>query len=240
MYVVQGFGPAWQSVDLSPFVVKLCTWLRLAGLPYEHRVGDVRRTPNRKLPALVFPDGRVLADSAAILRTLSAEHGDPLGDARLSPAQQATQRALAALLENDLYFASVWRRWVPEANWVRLEPEIRRYLAQAGVPGFLTGLVAPRVRAGVKAQLNAQGTGRKSVAEIDASALSAWQALAHFLGDQPCIFGAVPCSFDATVYAFIHTLLSAPFDSPAKDWVQAQPALVAYHQRLTQINATQP
>jgi glutathione S-transferase len=230
--IVHTYGPAWDCIDLSPNVVKLSTWLRLAGQPFEARVSDVRRTPNQKLPAVTLTDGQVLADSAAIIGRLSQQLGDPLGDARLSADQLATQRALQALLESDLYFASLWRRWVPEAGWVLLQPEIERYLRGAGIPAFVTGFVAGRVRAQVIGQLKAQGMGRRSQDEIDAIALSAWQAVAHFLGDQPFIFGAQPCSFDATVFAFVHTQLGAPFDAPAARWVQAQPALRAYHDRM--------
>ncbi|MFM2066768.1 MAG: hypothetical protein RLZZ584_1677 [Pseudomonadota bacterium] len=230
--IVHTFGPAWDSIDISPYVVKLCTWLRLAGLPFEARVSDVRRTPNRKLPAVTLADGQVLADSAAIINRLGQQLGDPLGDARLTPAQRASQRALQALLESELYFASLWRRWVPEPGWVLLRPEIERYLRQAGIPGFVAGFVAGRVRAQVITQLRAQGTGRRSEAEIDALAVSAWQAVAQHLGDAPYIAGEAPCSFDATLFAFVHAQLSAPFDSPARRWVQADPALPAYHTRL--------
>ncbi|MEY4748045.1 MAG: hypothetical protein RIQ60_259 [Pseudomonadota bacterium] len=230
--IVHTFGPAWDSIDISPYVVKLCTWLRLAGLPFEARVSDVRRTPNQKLPAVTLADGQVLADSAVIIERLTRQHGDPLGDARLTPVERASQRALQALLESELYFASLWRRWVPESGWVLLKPEIERYLLQAGIPGFVAGFVAGRVRAQVIAQLRAQGMGRHSEAEIDAIALSAWQAVAQLLGESPYVAGDEPCSCDATLFAFVHAQLSSPFDTPARRWMLAEATLPAYHARL--------
>lgn len=49
--VVYGSKPAWGTPDLSPFVIKLETWLRLAGLPYERRDGgNPMQAPRGKIP----------------------------------------------------------------------------------------------------------------------------------------------------------------------------------------------
>ena len=36
-----GYGGSADSPDISPFVVKLETWLRMSDLPYETRIGNL-------------------------------------------------------------------------------------------------------------------------------------------------------------------------------------------------------
>ena len=86
MITVYALGPAWESLDLSPFVVKLQTWLRMAGLPFESVTGDLRKLPRGKVPAVDLGDGELMTDSQRIIDHLSQLHGDPLGDLRL-PAE---------------------------------------------------------------------------------------------------------------------------------------------------------
>ena len=45
-----GDGSGAMPPDLSPFVVKLETWLRLSGIPYEGRIGNLNAMPKKKLP----------------------------------------------------------------------------------------------------------------------------------------------------------------------------------------------
>ena len=59
MLTVYKFGSAWGHPDVSPFVVKLETYLRLAAIPYEAKVGDPRKAPKKKIPYVV-DDGVVL------------------------------------------------------------------------------------------------------------------------------------------------------------------------------------
>ena len=68
--VVYGSKPAWGTPDLSPFVIKLETWLRLAGLPYERRDGgNPMQAPRGKIPYLEI-DGERLGDSQVIIEEL--------------------------------------------------------------------------------------------------------------------------------------------------------------------------
>jgi glutathione S-transferase len=207
--IVYGYGSAWGSVDLSPFCVKLQTWLRMAGLPYEARVGDVRKMPKRKLPAIEL-DGRVIGDSGLVIELLRQRHGDPLGDDALDSGTRAQARALRALLETELYFATAWFRWAG-ADFERVyAPEIAAYARGMGVPGLL-------------APLAVRGA-RRDVLRL--------AAVSDYLADKPFISGAAPHTLDATVFAFLHCLLVPPFASPLRDFAQTRANLVAYHERM--------
>jgi glutathione S-transferase len=232
MLIVHGYSPAWGTVDLSPFVVKLHTWLRLAELPYQFEVGNLRKMPAGKLPALTLEDGRLLGDSHFIIQHLSAQHGDPLREADWPAALRAQARAFRALLETDVYFAGVYQRWATEEGFALLAPELRRYLGSMGVPGLLQGFVAGKVRQKVIDQLKAQGTGRRPQAHIHALACEGMAALGDFLADKPWMLGERPSYLDATAFAFLHTQLRAPFASPVQAEVAGRANLVAYERRI--------
>lgn len=229
--IVHTFGPAWNTIDLSPFSVKLQTWLRLARLPFTTRLSIPSRMPQGKLPVLDM-DGQRLPDSTAIINALRERHGDPLGDWQRTPEQRALARAVQSMLETDLYFTAVWWRWTPPGNQALLRAEMAHYFQALGVPKLLAPLAFAQARKGIQKQLQGQGAGRKSPEELTANGEQIMSALRDCLGEQPFLLGDAPATIDATGFAFLHTLLNTPLDIPLKTRVLAMPTLVAYHQRM--------
>lgn len=230
--IVHTFGPAWNCIDLSPFVVKLLTWLRMAELPCITQVANVRKMGNDKLPALTLDDGRLLNDSQQIIDMLRQLHRDPLGERRWSPSERAVARAWRSLFETDLYFAAYYQRWVPDPNFAILMPVMADYMGSLGVPAFVRPWAVKAVRRNALAQLKAQGTGRRPIEQIHAMADRGYAAASDFLVDKPYFLGDRPSELDATVFAFLHTLLQPPFDSPQKELVAGRSNLVGYHRRM--------
>ncbi len=236
MLTVYTFGPAWGSLDMSPFVVKLMTWLRMADIPFQAEIGDVRKMPNRKLPA-IRDNGQLMADSSVIIAHLTRKHGDPLNEARLDAHQCATARALQALLETDLYFVGLYLRWAVDGNFARFAPELAAYATRFGVPRLLQPLVVRAARRNAIGQLRGQGIGRHNLAFVNETGKSGYSALADYLGDKPFLFGDAPSAIDATLFAFLHTALVPVFSSAVKDHVRSLPNLLAYHDRLLAIHS---
>lgn len=220
------FAPAFGLPNASPFCMKLEMWLRLAGLPYEAvDIGDVLKAPKRKLPYI--EDGvRVVADSTFIVDYLKATYGDPL-DGWLSPPQRAVALAFQRLFEENLYWAVVHTRWAEPAGWEKTREAFFGGLA-APLRWFLPALA----RRGMLAQMQGQGMGRHSAAEIHAIGARDVNAVADFLADKPYLMGTQPCTLDATGYAFLANLLWAPIDSPIRDAARARPNLQAYCERM--------
>src|ERR1700723_1571530 len=129
MLTVHKFGPAWGLPDISPFVVKLETYLRLAGIPYGTKNADPRKAPKRKIPYIV-DDAVVLGDTRFIIEHLETKRGISL-DARLTPRDRALATAFQSMLEEHLYFVMVYERWQIELNWERLAPTMRQILSGA-------------------------------------------------------------------------------------------------------------
>ncbi len=225
-----GFAPALGLIDLSPFVAKVATWCRLAGVEYTLARGDSRKAPKSKLPYL-DDDGQRIADSSAIIAHLSRKHRDL--DEGLDARDRAVATAFKGMVEEHLYFTSMYLRWQDDRGWAVFGPNLREYLRRdGGVPGFATGLVSGMVRKQVIRSLYGQGTGRHSVAEVEALGIGHLDALSSYLGDREYLLGDVPRSIDATVWAFLYGIHDGPFETGVKAHLKRLPNLVAYVERI--------
>lgn len=220
------FAPAFGLPNASPFCMKVETYLRMAGLPFETvNDGNIMKAPKGKLP-YIDEDGTQVADSSFIIDHLKQRHGDPL-DAALTPLQRAQGTAFQRLLEEHLYWALLHTRWVDAQGW----PKTRDAFF-GSMPPPLRWIVPLLARRGIVAELRGHGMGRHSPQEIAALGCLDITALADFLGDKPFLLGDAPSSFDASTHAFLANLLWAPFDTPLRAQSQARPTLAAYCQRM--------
>ena len=90
------FHPSLGLPNMSPFCLKLETWLRMAGLPYEnHNTNDPREAPLGKLPSLKV-DNRMIPDSTLCIDYLKHKH-DIDFNRHLTLEQKAQSHALKAL-----------------------------------------------------------------------------------------------------------------------------------------------
>ena len=238
MLTVYKFGPIGRCPDISPFVIKLETWLRMADIPYATAYGKHAKQPLGKLPA-VLDDGVVIPDSGLIIEHLERKHGDPLGEARLDPQQRALREAMRALIESRLYWVTYCLRWCDDANFEAYKPALRQYALQTATPleARLLRLAEPIAFAVVRRQCRRQaweqGTGRFEPAQWVAQGIAGWQAVSDFLGDKPFMLGDRLSALDATAYGFLDSSLGAlVFRSPVHDFIASRENLVAYWLRL--------
>lgn len=224
------FVDAWGLPDLSPFCIKLETYLRMTGVAYQTATGDSRSAPKKKLP-YVRDGERTIPDSAAVIDHLKATRGDPL-DRDLSPRDRAIGEAFRAMLEEHHYFVVMYVRWCDEPGRAIYRPILRRYCDALKIPRFLHPLVIAHAGRGLRTQAWLQGTARHSHPEIMTIGQRHWSAVSEQLGDQPFLLGDQPTSVDATVYAFLISTIDAPFETPIKQSALADPRLVAYRDRM--------
>lgn len=219
-----GSQPAWGIPDFSPFVVKLETWMRLAGLPYERRAGNPMKAPKGKIP-FVELDGTLMGDSQLIIAELTRRYAVTLDDG-LSEAEKATGHAVRRMVEEGSYFLLARLRWVEEDGWKVQYPAFRKLF-----PPGVGALVVPMVRRNVRRTCVAQGSGRHTREETIALAVADLRAVEGILGDRPYLLGDVPRSVDATVYAFLLSLQLHP-NSTEVHLAARSPALLAYTARI--------
>jgi glutathione S-transferase len=216
---------AWGTPDISPFAIKLETYLRMANLPYEVRKADIRKAPKGKIP-YVDIEGTLMGDSQLIIEHLKSRHGDVL-DAHLSPEQRAKGHAVRRMLEEATYFIGVYYRWVDDHAYAVTRPEMQKLM-----PAVIGSFIVGRIRKKIRATVRAQGTGRHLPAEIAELGKADFTALSLLLGDQPFLLGEKPTSFDATVYAFLVAFADFPVESSIRTHVLETPNLVAYVERF--------
>ncbi len=217
--------------DLSPFVTKVETYLRMTQRPYTKAFGDLRKAPHKKLP-YIEDGGQVVADSNAIVRYLQTQYGDALDEGQLRAEQRATAAAWKSLFESDLYFVVTYSRWWHDEDFASYRPALQDYCRGLGAPRMVWPFILTAARRGTKAQLIQQGTGRLSRDAIMEKGLALLGAISDFLGDKPFFLGDRPSSLDATAYAFLSGILWAPFEGPLKSFTHGRPNLVAYCERM--------
>jgi glutathione S-transferase len=209
--------------NVSPFTLKLETWLRLAELPYEVvAIRNPGQGPKGKLPFIEDDDGTFVADSSLIIAHLSRTRGIDL-DAGLDPIQRAQALALQRLFEDHLYFVGVWSRWVDPEGWESFGPALFGTL-----PPPLRQIIAAFVRRKVRNDLHAQGLGRHSRDELYAMGRSDLQGIATLLGDRPYFATDRPTTIDAVAYGCLANTLLVPIETELKRIAGSFPNLVAW------------
>jgi glutathione S-transferase len=213
-------------MNASPFCMKVEVFLKLAGLPYtvnDHTLP--MRLPKGKLPALRDGD-TLVCDSQTILEHLQQHHADRLPPA-LRQAASGTDHALRRMVEEHLYFAMLWLRWIDDTGFAATAPAFF-----GALPWPLRALLPPLVRRKMRRDLVGQGMGRHAADEIAARARADLDAAQALLAARPFFGGDEPGAIDATLYAFLANVLFVEIDSPVRRHLQAMAPLVAYCERL--------
>lgn len=214
---------AFDLPDTSPFVLKTEVQLKMAGLDYERVQAIPPQSPTGKLPYLE-DGGHVVADSTFIRAHLERVHGIDL-DRGLDARRRAECWAIERMLEDHLYFAMVWFRWLDADNFAR------------GPARFADAAPDPeRMRRELQArkleQMHAQGIGRhdrERIAELGGRSIDAFAVL---LGERPYLGGDEPCGADATAFGMLAGVLTPFFDMPLRETAAHHANIVAYVARM--------
>ncbi len=221
MITLYSFGPAFGLPDPSPFVTKGEMLLKLAGLPYRKDPTGFRGAPKGKLP-YIEDEGQVVPDSTFIRWHIEKKYGIDF-DGNLSPDERGVAWAIEKMLEDNLYWASMQWRWLDDANFVR---GVAIFFKK--IPWPVRPVIESLVRRKVRKNLHAHGMGRHTLNEQLLIASKTIQSLAAVLGDKPYLMGDKPCGADATVFAFMASVLCAHFETPLRAAAETHPNLVRY------------
>jgi glutathione S-transferase len=227
--VLHKYVPAWGLPDISPFCVKVELYCKMAEIPYSTAMGDPRKAPKGKMPLLV-DSGRTIADSSAIVEHLEATRGRPL-DRALTPAQIAISTAVRSMLEEHLYFIVLYLRWHQDSGWRVYRPTFLDLFAHYGIPRPIRPLLAFQARREIKRTLHGQGTSRHQREEIEATGKRIIDSVGE-LCQGPFFFGEQPSSLDASVFAFVQSIVAPPFEGPLKEHARKHPKLRAYYEHV--------
>jgi glutathione S-transferase len=223
------FAPVWGR-NVSPFSLKLETWLKLADIPYEIRPArGLRGAPKGKLPYIVEADGTKIGDSTLIIEHLKATRGiDP--DAGLGPRERAEATALQRLFEDHLYFIIAYSRWVDDDGW-----PLTADAFFGSVPQPARRLAQTFFRERVRRMLYLQGLGRHDQRELyEVLARADLEAVAAYLDEKPFFMGERITTVDAVAYGFLANILLVPLETGLKRVAQEYPSLAAWCEAMEQ------
>ncbi len=226
MIKLHQFARTWGIPNLSPFCCKLETYLRLSRIPYEVIESMPPKAPKGKLP-FIEDDDKKIADSDLIIQHLIQTYGDKL-DADLSPAQKATSFAMQRLLEDHLFWVTLYTRWqYSDENW-----QVNKKAIFHPFPPLIRDIVASVFRFLIRRQIYGQGIGRHTSEEIFQLGRNDLDALSDFLADKPYFMGDKPTSLDATAFGFLINTIDCPIESPVKEYACRKKNLDDYCQRI--------
>lgn len=217
--------PAWGTPSISPFCIKLETYLRITEIPYS--VGGFSRSkaPKGKVP-FVEIGGAYMGDSQLIIekleQRLAAEGKTPL-DGDIAPRDHAIARMVRRTLEEGYYFVGLYQRWRRDEGYALMRDAFKQ---------FVPGIALPFVRRMQNKKLYEQGTGRHSYEEVMEIGAKDLDALAELLGDQPFLLGDKPRTIDCTVFGFLESTLGFPLEGPLRKRGENHANLVAYRKRI--------
>lgn len=202
----------------SPFATKAESMLRISGADFERIDASPVNGPRKKLPYMVTPDGETISDSRNIQLYLEQHHG-----LRLAPC--AVDTLVRRLVEEHLYFAQVYARWVHHAPRVRDE-----FFAE--VPPVLRSIVFALVRRQVRGALHGQGIGRRPEAEIIELVHEDLDALERALGKARFFGGDELAAADLSAHGLLDQVLSSDLDDAVHAAMREHAALNEYHRRV--------
>jgi glutathione S-transferase len=226
MITLYNFGPAFGLPDRSPFAMKVETLLKMANLLYRTDTKGFAKASEGKIP-YIDDNGVVVPDSTFIRWHIEKKYRIDF-DRGLNAAQKATAWAFEKMAEDQLYWVSVHDRWMIDANF-RKGP-VRFFNS---VPAPVRPIVTAMARRKLRATLRDQGVGRHSPDEILALGTRSINAISDFLGDKPFFMGNEPTGTDATMFAFVCTVLCPYFESRLRSAAERRENLRRYVGRMT-------
>ncbi|XP_052861435.1 failed axon connections isoform X1 [Anopheles cruzii] len=199
--------------SISPFCLKVETWLRLAGLKYENIDHKLKlRSKKGQLP-FVEVNGEEIADSTIIMKELAQRYEKDL-DAALTQEQRNIAHAMISMLENHLIWVVLsWRSKNTEQMLkgykINLQHALGSRLPNALLNFFFKFQFSRKCFQGAK-KVKAQGLGVHKPEEIEEFGRKDLKVLSELLADKPFFFGDEPTTLDCvafSVLAQIHFIL---------------------------------
>ncbi|CAK9823082.1 Failed axon connections [Anthophora retusa] len=221
--------------SISPYCLKVETWLRLNGIKYENVDHKIKFRSKKGALPFVELNGEEIADSTIILRELSQKFGKDL-DAGLTSEQRSISHAMISMIENNLaWVVTCWRTknldQVLKGYKVNLQHALGTRIPN-GILNFFFKLTLGRK--GTK-KVKAQGMGVHTAEEVSQFGCADLKVLSDMLADKPFFFGDEPTTLDVVAFAHLAQILYIDKDTPysLRDYMQENcPNLVGHCSRM--------
>ncbi|KAJ3053021.1 hypothetical protein HK097_005217 [Rhizophlyctis rosea] len=187
----------------SMFVVKLESYLRLTNTPYQtEKIVSRSHPPKGKIPFISYND-EIIGDSSVIINYLTTHNLTRLTNPSLvlTPHQKALSKVIQSLVEDNLYWIQLRLRWGENFD------VYARKAFFGPIPWPLHKPLSSYVQEKVIEQMQSQGVGRHTLAELLVFWQEGIQALDDLLGKQKWFIGEAPTATDCIVFGFLYNSL---------------------------------
>jgi len=211
--------------NLSPFCVKIETWLRVHKLAHEVIGSYFNRSQNGLVP-FVEINGRQIADSQLILFELQKHFGIKEAE---SPGRVGISRIVDRMIEGSTFYA---------LQYTRICKNTAQFLEKRNfgreIPAILRTMAVPYFRNRLKTRIDSQGYGKFAEVDVEEILRRDIAALDSLLGDNKFYGGGdQPCTADVTVFGHLATCEYIAMDQPVKALIGREfPRVKAHIERM--------
>jgi len=225
VYLVQ-FPVSPHVRSISPFSLKLETWIKLNQIDYEN-VYSIKFSKKGQIPYIEL-NGEQIADSNIIIPKLK-EHFDVNPDVGLRSEENAIGHAVTMMLENNTAVAGFnWRYGYHNGEFC---DKLMENFASRGVSMFFFRYIQPY---GIRLKGKLHGIGRHTPEEQLELTSRDLKSVEDILGDKKFLFTMdSPTSIDCTVFGHLAQFLYIPMAFPQQKYMHENcPKLVEYVDRM--------
>ncbi|XP_069121989.1 failed axon connections homolog [Argopecten irradians] len=217
--VIHQMGRGPHVPSLTPFAIKLETYFRMEGIPYEVEHNWNRKAEKTgKLPFLEY-NGEEIPDSEFILEFISKEKNVDLNKG-LTPEQIGIGRAFQKMMEENTYWCFVRDRWVLDES-----SAIYKHFN-------LSWIVIYLVKRAQRKTLWTHGIGRYSPEQLRHIMSEDLKALSRYLGSKNFLFGDKASKFDCAIFGILAEIRWASFGGFGPVVIKEYPNLCDYCDRM--------
>lgn len=223
------FTPHFNVPNLSPFCMKLEGFLRITEIPFQIiEENDPSKAPEGKLP-FIRDNGVLISDAELIIDYLESKLSFNV-DGHLDNQKAATHHAFTRMLDEHLYWALLYSRWMEEHNRETLS---NRLFSE--IPPPISTVLARRMRKNIIDQLDKQGMGRHNREDIYKKAGKDLVQLSVLLGDHKWFGGDYVSKLDLTAIAYLANIMIPELPSPLANYIKEYGNLETYAVRAKRI-----
>ncbi|XP_050302855.1 failed axon connections isoform X2 [Anthonomus grandis grandis] len=189
--------------SMSPFCLKVETWLRLAGIKFENVDHKMKYRSKKGLLPFVELNGEEIADSALIIKELSQVFNKDL-DAYLTPEQRNLSHTTISMIENHLSWVVMWwRSKYPDSVLKGYRVNLQHALGTRIPNGILNFFFKFAYGRKGSKKVKAHGIGVHTPEEIIKFGKEDLEVLSDTLDDKPFFFGDEPTTLDVVAFAHL-------------------------------------
>jgi glutathione S-transferase len=190
-----GWGVPFETS--APFPLKLVTWLRMAGIPYEFvEANDSSKGPKGKAPWIEIGDLR-MGDSSLIIEHLKERFGVDL-DGHLDSRDRALAIVVQRMLEEHYHQCFEHQLFLATEGGTDRLRELATHVS-APISWILPTVVGRHF----SKQLHARGMARHAEEVIIDQGKADLDALSELLGDRAYFLGDESSAIDACIFGFL-------------------------------------